>query len=153
MNLLLWRHAEAQDTSDPALDHQRKLTPRGEKQAARMARWLDRQLPHGTRVWVSPATRAEQTAMALGRSYKVCPELAPEADLRQALELIQWPRNKGHLVLVGHQPLLGQLLASLLNVSPESCPIKKGSIWWLRYKEQPAPSKTVLLTVQTPDTL
>ena len=37
MNLLLWRHAEAQD-GDP--DLARELTARGRKQAEKMAHWL-----------------------------------------------------------------------------------------------------------------
>ncbi|HCL86559.1 MAG TPA: histidine phosphatase family protein, partial [Comamonadaceae bacterium] len=44
MDLILWRHAEAIEARDGEDDLQRALTPRGEKQAARMAAWLDRQL-------------------------------------------------------------------------------------------------------------
>ena len=80
MDLVLWRHAEAQDWEEGCNDAARKLTSRGEKQAARMAAWLDRQLPEGTRILVSPARRAEQTAQALGRKYKLRPELAPPKD-------------------------------------------------------------------------
>jgi len=36
-DLIIWRHAEAAECNDPLLDHQRKLTARGEKQAARVA--------------------------------------------------------------------------------------------------------------------
>jgi phosphohistidine phosphatase len=42
MDLILWRHAEAQDESENGDDLQRSLTSRGEKQAARIAAWLDR---------------------------------------------------------------------------------------------------------------
>ncbi|WP_312302929.1 histidine phosphatase family protein, partial [Pulveribacter sp.] len=64
MDLILWRHAEAIEARDGEDDLQRALTPRGEKQAARMAAWLDRQLPEGLRVLASPARRTEQTARA-----------------------------------------------------------------------------------------
>ena len=77
MDLILWRHAEAEDwlagdsqtgmSNQTGQDLDRSLTQRGEKQAARMAIWLDRQLPEGTRILVSPARRCEQTALALGR--------------------------------------------------------------------------------------
>jgi phosphohistidine phosphatase SixA len=60
MDLILWRHAEAIDLELVGDDMTRTLTPRGEKQAARMASWLDRQLPGGARVWASPALRAER---------------------------------------------------------------------------------------------
>ena len=49
MDLVLWRHAEAQEWVEGCDDMARTLTLRGEKQAARMAAWLDRQLPEGTR--------------------------------------------------------------------------------------------------------
>ena len=57
MDLILWRHAEAIDLELVGDDMVRSLTPKGEKQAARMAVWLDRQLPDGTRILVSPARR------------------------------------------------------------------------------------------------
>ena len=73
MDLILWRHAEAEDglvdETQTQLDLTRPLTQRGEKQALRMAAWLDRQLPEGARIWVSPARRCEQTALALGTEY------------------------------------------------------------------------------------
>ncbi len=73
MDLVLWRHAEAQELVEGGDDLARILTSRGEKQAARMASWLDRQLPESTRILVSPARRTEQTAIALGRKYKILP--------------------------------------------------------------------------------
>ena len=64
MDLIFWRHAEADDWVEGCDDMQRSLTGRGEKQAKRMAAWLDRQLPEGTRIVCSPARRCEQTALA-----------------------------------------------------------------------------------------
>ena len=83
MDLILWRHAEAEDLEETdeggGGDLSRRLTAKGEKQAARMAAWLDRQLPDGVRIWCSPAVRTEQTVIALGRKYRVRNELRPEA--------------------------------------------------------------------------
>ena len=91
MDLILWRHAEAEDWPDgdpqAGTDLDRSLTARGEKQAARMAGWLDRQLPEGARIWVSPARRCEQTALALGRKFKIRSELAPDATSAQLLDM------------------------------------------------------------------
>ena len=50
MDLILWRHAEAEEATDGMEDLARALTPKGEKQAARMGAWLDRQLPRLQRV-------------------------------------------------------------------------------------------------------
>lgn len=153
MDLILWRHAEAQDWIAGDDDMARSLTPRGEKQAARMANWLDRQLPEGTRIFVSPARRCEQTAQALGRKYKVREELAPGASAEQLLELVQWPTAKGTVLVVGHQPVLGQTIAQLLGLAASECTVKKGTLWWLRHRQPDAQSQAVVVAVQSPDLL
>ena len=153
MDLVLWRHAEAQEWTQGCDDLQRPLTTRGEKQAARVAKWLDRQLPEGTRIFVSPARRCEQTAQALGRKYKVRDELAPGASSEQLLELAQWPAFKGTVLVVGHQPVLGQTIAQLLGLTASECAVKKGALWWLRYRQPDAQAQTVVVTVQSPELL
>jgi phosphohistidine phosphatase len=158
VDLILWRHAEAHDHPDPVngqqgdpLDLARRLTARGDKQAARMAGWLDRQLPDGARIYASPAVRAEQTALALGRKLKLRDELAPDGDPLTLLELVQWPNGKSPVVVVGHQPMLGSVIARLLGLPEEYCPMKKGALWWLRHRERNGALQTVLVTVQTPE--
>lgn len=157
MDLLLWRHAEAEDwpEGDPqgGSDLERSLTSRGEKQAARMANWLDRQLPEGARIFVSPARRCEQTALALGRKYKIRNELAPGATVEQLLELVQWPTAKSPILVVGHQPILGETIAHLLGLQESDCPVKKGSLWWLRNRDRDGMDQTVVVTVQSPEVL
>lgn len=151
MDLVLWRHAEAEELVPGSNDRQRALTPRGFRQAARMAAWLDRQLPDGARVFVSPALRTEQTAMALGRKYKLSPELASDATVAQLLELAQWPDGKGTVLIVGHQPVLGQVISRLLGLNAVDCAVKKGAVWWLRNRERESLAQTVVVTVQTPE--
>lgn len=157
MDLILWRHAEAQDWPEAGLqtgsDLERSLTSRGEKQAIRIAGWLDRQLPEGTRILVSPARRCEQTVMALGRKYKIRTELAPDATPEQLLELVAWPTSKSPTLVVGHQPILGQTIAFLLGLKESECPVKKGAVWWLRNRERGGSSQTVVVTVQSPEIL
>lgn len=158
MDLILWRHAEAQEHPDPvhgrqgdALDLQRRLTARGEKQALRMAAWLDRQLPDGARIYASPAQRAEQTVLALGRKYKLRDELAPEGDPLVLLDVVQWPHGKSPVLVVGHQPTLGRVISRLLGLTEEDCAVKKGALWWLRHRERDGHARTVVVTVQTPE--
>ncbi len=153
MDLILWRHADAEDLVPGADDMARSLTPRGEKQASRMAAWLDRQLPEGTRIYSSPARRCEQTVLALGRKYKTRAELAPDATVGQLLELVQWPSAKAPVLVVGHQPVLGEAIAQLLNFRYDSCPVRKGAAWWIRCRERDGHQQTVLLAVQSPDAL
>jgi phosphohistidine phosphatase len=153
MDLILWRHTEAQEWLEGCDDMARSLTSRGEKQAARMANWLDRQLPEGTRIFVSPARRCEQTAQALGRKYKLREELAPGASADQLLALVQWPLAKGTVLVVGHQPTLGQTIAQLLGLSAAECAVKKGAVWWLRNRQREAQSQTVVVAVQSPEVI
>lgn len=160
MDLILWRHAEATEHPDARLarpgdaqDLARRLTPRGEKHAARMAAWLDRQLASGTRILASPAQRTEQTVQALGRKYRLRDELAPGADALALLALVQWPDAKAPVLVVGHQPTLGRVIARLLGLTQEECAVKKGAIWWLHQRQRGGARQTVLLTVQTPELL
>lgn len=153
MDLILWRHAEAVEGDTADDDMARLLTPRGEKQAARMAVWLDRQLPDSARIWVSPSRRTEQTVLALQRKFRFSPALSPTASGEQLLELVQWPHAKGCVLVVGHQPTLGQTIASLLGLSTSECAVKKGALWWLRHREREAGAQTVVVTVQSPEVM
>ncbi len=153
MDLILWRHAEAQEWTQDSNDLLRPLTSRGDKQAARMANWLDRQLPDNTRIFVSPALRTEQTARALARKFKIRPELAPGCSAAQLLDLVQWPDAKGVVLVVGHQPTLGQTIAQLIGLSASECSVKKGSVWWLRNRQRDTLDQTVVVTVQSPEVL
>jgi phosphohistidine phosphatase len=156
MDLVLWRHAEAYDLErqeDAVADLARELTPRGAKQAARMATWLDRQLPESTKIFASPAVRADHTARTLARKFKTRAELLPTAQYIDLLNVAQWPGGDGTVLLVGHQPSLGALIAHLLHFEEEQCAVKKGAVWWLRTRERNGQLETVLVTVQTPEYL
>jgi len=151
MDLIFWRHAEAEEEREGLADLDRALTHRGEKQAARVAAWLDLQLPEGTRILSSPARRCEQTALALGRKYKVRDTLMPGATPNDVLEAAGWPTSKSAVMIVGHQPALGEAVAQLLNISGGSCAIRKGAVWWLRTRERDGQQQTVVLAVQPPE--
>jgi len=153
MDLVLWRHAEAHEALAGEDDLARLLTPRGEKQAVRMAAWLDRQLPEGTRILVSPARRTEQTALALGRKYKLREELGPAATVAQLLAAVHWPEVRGTTLVVGHQPVLGQVIAQLLGIQGRECSVRKGAVWWLRHRLRDGAAQIQLLAVQSPDVL
>ena len=153
MDLILWRHAEAEDAAEGRDDMRRALTARGEKQAARVAAWLDRQLPEGARILCSPALRCEQTVLPLGRKYKTREELAPDATAADVLQVTQWPSAKQAVLVVGHQPLLGEVLAQLLQLKQGSVQVRKGAVWWLRTRERDGDEQTVVVAVQSPDAL
>jgi phosphohistidine phosphatase len=156
MDLILWRHAEAEVAEEGGDDLSRPLTKKGERQASRMAAWLDRHLPEGTRVLVSPSERTQQTVAPLGRKFKLRDELVPDTTVADVLTLLKWhpetgPQSKGPVLLVGHQPYLGQLIARLLGMDEQICSVRKGGVWWLRTRMRDGQLQTVLLTVAVPD--
>ena len=153
MHLIIWRHAEAEDERDGLDDLQRALTPRGEKQAARRAVWLDQHLPENARILCSPALRCEQTVQPLGRKYKLRDALAPGSGAGLLLEAIDWPRARQAVLVVGHQPTLGQTVAKLIGLRGADFPIAKGAVWWLRTRERDGHRQTVVLSAQSPDLL
>ncbi len=160
MDLILWRHAEAEEGSDTLADMDRALTPRGTRQAQRMGQWLDRHLPESTRILVSPARRTDQTAQALeslGRKFKFRADLAPGCTAEQLLAAAQWPSSKTHVLVVGHQPVLGQAIAQLLGMPGLELSVRKGAVWWLRHRvrvrEGQDHDQTVLVSVQAPEML
>ena len=153
MDLILWRHADAEDWVEGCDDMARALTPRGLKQAARVASWLDRQLPEGARILCSPAKRCEQTAVALGRKFKIRAELGTGGSVEQLLATTHWPGAKQTVLVIGHQPVLGETIARLLPFKFDACPVRKGAVWWLRTRERDGHQQTVVAAVQSPDTL
>ena len=153
MDMVIWRHAEAVDWQESCDDLDRALTARGYKQAIRMAEWLDRQLPESTRIFSSPARRCEDTVCRLDRKYKLHQNLLPESNADDILTAIQWPMAKGTVLLVGHQPMIGQIIAQSLGLKDSACAVRKGSVWWLRSRERDGHKQTVLVAVQSVDML
>ncbi|HXJ09587.1 MAG TPA: histidine phosphatase family protein [Burkholderiales bacterium] len=126
MELILWRHADAEDG---APDLERRLTKKGRKQAARVAEWLLEHLPDDFVVVASPAARAQETAEALGVKIKTLDQLAPGASAKKILQAAGWPEGEGTVIVVGHQPDLGTAAAYLCGVVA-AWSVKKGGLWW-----------------------
>ena len=148
MDLILWRHAEAEDGVP---DLERALTDKGRKQAAAMAAWLDQRLPDDTRILVSPAVRAQETAAALPRRGKTMAAIAPGADADSVLAATGWPDGKGTVLVVGHQPTLGEVAAFLLCGQEQGFAIKKGAIVWLAGRRREVGPQVVLKAALTAD--
>jgi len=148
MDLILWRHCEA-EPGEPDLG--RRLTSKGLKQADRMASWLDSHLPDTCRVLVSPADRAQQTALALKRKFKTVAELAPGATVAAALAAANWPDSREPVLIVGHQPTLGALASFLLSGEEAYWSVRKGAVWWLSNRAREGGAAVVLKVVVGPD--
>jgi phosphohistidine phosphatase len=153
MDLILWRHAEAFEMREVQNDLDRALTPKGERQAQRVAAWLNRQLPASTRVLASPARRAQQTAAALDRKFKTVPSLAPDAHVDALLHAVRWPESREPVLVVGHQPTLGLAAAYLLSGQAQGWTVRKGGVWWLRARERAGVLQVLLHAVVAPELL
>ncbi len=125
MELILWRHADAEEGAD---DLARRLTRKGEADAAAMAKWLRARLPHDFTLVASPAVRAQQTAAALKANIVGEPALAPGASVAAILGVVE--KRNGLVIVVGHQPDLGRTAAQLVANQRSEWHIEKGAIWW-----------------------
>lgn len=150
MDLLLWRHAEAEDGDD---DLARELTARGLRQAERMAGWLHAHLPKQLRIVASPSVRTRQTADALSLPYETNRKIGPDACVSELIAASAWPQASGSVLLVGHQPSLGNLASLLMSGHEAPCTIKKGALWWFTNRVRAGENQVVLRTVITPEFL
>ena len=150
MDLILWRHADAEDGVP---DDARKLTAKGEKQAQQVGRWLKSHLPEGARILVSPAKRAHQTASALGLEFEITREVGTGASAKSVMAAAGWPDAKGAVVVVGHQPTLGRIAAALLSGVEAEWSIKKGGVWWFNNRLHDDETQTILRAVMSQEFL
>jgi phosphohistidine phosphatase len=130
MDLILLRHAQAEDGIPDAA---RQLTRRGERDAVLIANWITRRLPErNVRILSSPTRRTRQTADAFGRRYELSDRIGPPASVEDVIDLLDWPdRRDGVLIIVGHQPWIGEVIATLATGQPEPWSVRKGAFWWL----------------------
>jgi len=121
MEVLLFRHgpAEAAGAAGPS-DADRALTDLGRERTLRAAQGLARVVDRPGALLSSPKKRAYQTACLLGEVFDLSVE-AHESLAREEvgpLERLLRERTEGAVVLIGHEPTLGRLAASLLGVAP-----------------------------------
>ena len=147
MDLILWRHAEAEDGVP---DTARRLTPKGEKQAQKVAKWLKERIEAPMRVLVSPAVRTRQTASALTNKFETRDEVGVSTSAQQVLRAAGYPNAAGTMIVVGHQPTLGQVAALLLTGEEAEWDIKKGAVWWFKVADSGGESYASLRAVIAP---
>jgi phosphohistidine phosphatase len=148
MELILWRHADAENGMP---DDERPLSAKGLKQAERMAEWLKARLPKDVVILVSPARRAQETARALVKKFEIRVDVGTSATPRAVLQAANWPDAGRAVVVVGHQPTLGQVAALVLSGNAAEWSIKKGAIWWLERRNRDR--ETLVRAVMSPDLL
>ncbi len=150
MELILWRHADAEEGFP---DSSRKLTEKGIDQARRMSEWLRSKLPANVVMIASPTQRTQQTAMALKSDFVTSDEIGPGASVKNVLKAANWPDAQGIVIIVGHQPTLGEVAKNLIPIIPSGLSVKKGSVWWIRYQKKDHFIEPVLHAVIYPEML
>ncbi len=148
MDLILWRHATAEDGLP---DHERALTPYGEQQARRVAEWLQHSLHGPYRMIVSPAVRTQSTARALTSHFETQRLVGVGATPAQILQAARWPDADLPVIVVGHQPSLGQTAAWLLSGKEDNWSVRKGALWWLSQRDRNGSKQVVLRAVLNPE--
>jgi phosphohistidine phosphatase len=132
--LYLMRHAIAEPRGETA-DIDRTLAAEGVRRMHRIALGLKRLGIVPDLILTSPLRRAEETAgilvpvLAPALPIEIYPPLAPGNPIPEVIGGLRAYRRAHHVVLVGHQPDLGQLASQLLTGSPSMLPLpfKKGS--------------------------
>ena len=139
MDLLLWRHCEAENLVPGKIaDQQRSLTSEGRRAAQSMAELIAKQLPSHTHLLISPARRTAMTAEALlscrhfTYEYTEAVGLSSNAECILAEIEIKQHTNENSVLIVGHQPTLGQVAAKLLTGELKGWEIEKGGLWWFK---------------------
>nr|WP_314627046.1 histidine phosphatase family protein [uncultured Noviherbaspirillum sp.] len=150
MQFILWRHAEAAPGTP---DEARPLTDTGRLHAQQMAHWLRPRLPSDLLILCSPAVRARQTADALGLPYTLSDALAKHSSAEAMRDAAAWPDNPSNVMLVGHQPILGDLLMLLLGAATPLDAMPKAGIWWLKAQRSAGRLVTGVNAVIGPDSL
>jgi len=158
-NIVLWRHADALPlNAEMTEDSDRPLSRKGHLQAKKVANWLATHLPKHTLIVSSTAVRAKQTAQALSHNIIISHRIAPGASLEVVLktldDLSMQHQDQSDLLIVGHQPWLGELATYLLDAN-QSQPIsalniKKGAVWWFKISTITTDPTYNLYCLQTP---
>jgi len=132
--LWLIRHAHAELIQDGQLDSSRSLTPKGHQYAHLLGAWLAEQNLSKALLLVSSANRSQETGAEIQAAFSAPIPEQTEAIIYDAQSsheirtlLSQVSDYYEHVLLVGHNPLLKELLAELLDL-PFMGPFHKAAI-------------------------
>jgi len=144
MKVVLIRHAAAVARGTPGiLDDERPLTSSGEARFRVAARGLVRVAPRPSVLLTSPLPRARATAEIVAQALShlepwIVPALADQSVEGVVAALEVHPRD-ATVALVGHEPVLGALLARLLGAGQaKRLALKKGGAALVELPDGPA---------------
>jgi phosphohistidine phosphatase len=161
MQVILVRHAIAHERNRTRWpdDSLRPLTPEGVRKFRKAALGLARLLPKSAVILTSPWVRARDTAAMLASATKCAKpieraELTGNAAIYESFDLLR-SRKEAIVVLVGHEPNLGRLLAAALGGDSARLKFefKKGGAACVEFGKRATPGSATLLWMLPPRVL
>jgi phosphohistidine phosphatase len=154
----LVRHGIAEESSSTGKDADRRLTEPGLRKMRRAALGLKRLGVAPDTILSSPLRRAQETAAALSSvllpetAIEILPPLAPGHTPAEVVRALGARHGLRRLMLVGHQPDLGELASHLLTGSSSLVPLpfKKGAVAAIGIASLPPQSAGTLEWFATP---
>lgn len=134
MQLYLLRHAIAEDPRPGISDSDRALTPEGVQKLNEVLKHARIAGLNPSAVLSSPYRRAQETANIAAKALDFKGEvnttstLIPESNAEDTWDEIRLYRGEHSLLLVGHEPAMGQLTGFLLNCLHLQVDFKKATI-------------------------
>lgn len=141
MKLFVIRHTEAIDyeTESVRTDESRFITPNGRRISLSVFKTLRDDLSDLEKIFTSPLIRAVQTAEILASSLKykndveISNELKPNSEFDKVIKLIKRNSIFKSIALVGHEPMLGRLVAEITNKETLPFEFKKNGVCYIDY--------------------
>ncbi len=161
MILYVMRHADALRVGGPIQrDADRPLSPKGEEDAALIARVVSRLDPTIDLILTSPLLRAVQTGdrfrAALGDrvSRRATENLSPGFRSRALLEELSAGGTHTAVVCIGHEPDLSRFIASLITESGRAVlAMPPSAVARIRFTSGDLSGEATLQELLTPDTV
>jgi phosphohistidine phosphatase len=146
--IYLVRHGMAESLSPTLSDQERRLTAAGRDVMDHVAEGLSRLAVVPAVILASPMVRAAETAEILRRALardaalEHCPALAPGNPVSAIFNVLAEHLHQEQILLVGHEPTMGELASCLLTGSPSlaSLRFKPGAVAAIDFPS--APSET-----------
>ena len=157
MILYIMRHAEAVEENENLPDEWRYLSEKGRITAKKMSEAIIKKSPKPRLIITSPLTRAVQTAETVAvhacRKNVVIASTAllPGSDIQLIMEQIRNNSSVKRIMLVGHEPFLGSLSATLLGCPEEEVVLKKGGCLALKLDPEALDKPATFLWYLAPD--
>jgi phosphohistidine phosphatase len=149
MRLYIVRHAIAEERRKKVyVNDDRPLTPIGIRTMQKNAKGIAKIISSPAYIISSPLKRAYDTSKILASQFQKPPaitisdDLLPETSVETIIQLCRKYTNHEKIMLVGHEPILGKFISTILQHNNQTLQLKKGSICGVEFNlEQPMKSE------------